>query len=72
MTLLEVEAELKVSETIDRCLSRNGTYGNTNLIHRCDVLIAGTLRNEVRTLQVKCPELVDQNQLVRILQRLRK
>jgi len=68
---LVVEAELEVSETIDRCLSRNSTDDGANLIFRRDVLVTGTLRNEVRTLQVERPELVRHDRLVRILQRLR-
>jgi len=55
---LVVEAELKVSETIDRCLSRNSTDDCTNLVFQRDVLVAGTLEDKVRTLQVERPELI--------------
>ena len=61
VTPLVVEAELEVSETIHCCLDRNDTDGNANLIRQCDVLVARILRDEVRTLQVKRPELVDQD-----------
>ena len=45
-----VEAELEISKTIDRCLSRNGANDRANLVIERDILIARTLRNEVRTL----------------------
>ena len=43
---LVVEAELMVSETIDRCLPRNSADDCTNLVFQRDVLIAGTLEHK--------------------------
>ena len=40
---LVVEAELEVSETIDRRLSRNSTDDRANLIFQRDVLVTGTV-----------------------------
>ena len=71
MTPLVVETELEVPETVDRGLSGNGADDGTNLIIQRDVLIAGSLGDEVRTLEVKRPELVCHDRLVRILERLR-
>ena len=64
MTPLVVETELEVSETVDRRLSGNGADDGTNLIIQRDVLVAGSLRYEIRTLQVKGPKLVGHDRLV--------
>ena len=72
MTPLVVEAELEVSEAVDRHLFGNGTNDGANLILQRYVLVAGALRYEVRTLQVQCPKLVDHDRLVRVLERLGK
>ena len=72
MTPLVVESELEVSETIDRRLSGNRADDGTNLIIQRNVLVAGSLRYEVRTLRVKCPELIGHDRLIRILERLGK
>ena len=71
-TPLAVEAELNVLETVDRCLSRNSASDRANVTLRRDGLVAGTLRNEVGMLQVKCPELVCHDRLTHILEWLRE
>ena len=58
MAPLVVETELEVSETVDRGLSRNSTNNRANLIFQRNILISRPLRDEIRTLQVECPELV--------------
>jgi hypothetical protein len=40
-----VEAELKVSKTVDRRLSRNSADDGANPVFQRNVLVAGTLRN---------------------------
>ena len=72
VTPLVVEAELEVPETVDRCLSGNRTDDCANLIFQSDVLVAGSLRDKTRTFQIKRPELVGHDRLVRVLQRLKK
>ena len=72
MTPLVVERELKVSKTIDRRMSRNSTNGRANLVLQRDMLVPGSLRDEIRTLQVKRPKLVRHDRLVRIPHRLRE
>ena len=64
MTPLVVETELEVLETVDRRLSGNGADDRTNLILQRYIFVSGTLRYEVRTLEVKCPKLVGHGSLV--------
>ena len=68
---LVVEAQLKVLEAIYRRLPRNSADDRANLIFQRNVLVARTLRDEVRTLQVERPKLICHDGLVRILQRLK-
>lgn len=45
MRPLVVEAEVRISETVERGLSGNGTNGRANLVVQRDVLVVGTRRN---------------------------
>lgn len=67
-----VKAEFEVSKTVDRRLSRNGTNDRANLILQRDVLVSGSLRDEIRTFQIERPELVGHDRLVRVLQWLKR
>jgi len=68
---LIVEAELEVLETVDRRLSRNSADDRANLIFQRNPLVVGTLRDEVRTLEVERPKLVCHDRLVCVLKRLK-
>lgn len=68
MTPVVVEAEFEVSEAIDGRLSGNGTNNGTNLVLQSDILVARSLRDEIRTLQVERSELVCHDRLVRVFQ----
>lgn len=50
VTPIVVEAKLEVSETIDCRLPRNSTDDRANLILQRDVIVTGSLRDEIRTL----------------------
>src|ERR1700743_3473991 len=71
VTQFVVIAEFEVPETIDRRLPRNSTNDWADLILQRDILVAGSSRDEVRTFHIQCPELVNHERLVSILQRLK-